>query len=91
MAVLYIVATPIGNLRDLSPRAADTLRTAENIMGLYDLSVGRGGNLLINIGPDRRGLLPEADAATYMCAVSVCFRSVSTEKWPQTSAILSEV
>ena len=28
MAVLYVVATPIGNLQDLSPRAADTLRTA---------------------------------------------------------------
>ena len=29
MAVLYVVATPIGNLRDLSPRAAETLRSAE--------------------------------------------------------------
>lgn len=28
MAVLYVVATPIGNLQDLSPRAADALRTA---------------------------------------------------------------
>ena len=26
MAVLYVVATPIGSLQDLSPRAADTLR-----------------------------------------------------------------
>ena len=48
-----------------SENDADTLRTAENIMGLYDLSVGRGGNLLINIAPDRRGLLPEADAARF--------------------------
>ncbi len=48
-----------------SENDADTLRTAENLMGLYDLSVGRGGNLLINIGPDRRGLLPEADAARF--------------------------
>lgn len=35
------------------------LRSAENIMGLYDYSVGRGGNLLMNIAPDRRGLLPD--------------------------------
>ena len=29
---LYIVATPIGNLSDLSPRAAETLRRAELIL-----------------------------------------------------------
>jgi 16S rRNA (cytidine1402-2'-O)-methyltransferase len=29
---LYIVATPIGNLSDLSPRAADTLRGADRIL-----------------------------------------------------------
>ena len=35
-------------------------------MGLYDYSVGRGGNLLLNIGPDRRGLLPERDAERFI-------------------------
>lgn len=29
---LYVVATPIGNLGDLSPRAADTLRRADHIL-----------------------------------------------------------
>src|SRR5690242_2812715 len=29
---LHIVATPIGNLGDLSPRAADTLRGADRIL-----------------------------------------------------------
>src|SRR5688500_11031 len=29
---LYVVATPIGNLGDLSPRAADTLRRATRIL-----------------------------------------------------------
>ena len=29
---LYIVATPIGNLGDLSPGAADTLRRADRIL-----------------------------------------------------------
>ena len=48
-----------------SEKDADTLRPLSNIAGLYDLSVGRGGNLLVNIAPDRRGLLPEADAARF--------------------------
>ena len=29
---LHIVATPIGNLGDLSPRAAETLRNASSIL-----------------------------------------------------------
>ena len=48
-----------------SENDAHTLRPLSDLEGLYELSVGRGGNLLINIGPDRRGLLPEADAARF--------------------------
>ncbi len=40
---------------------ADTIKSVDELMGLYYYSVGRGANLLINIAPDRRGLLPEAD------------------------------
>jgi alpha-L-fucosidase len=29
---------------------------------MYESSVGRGSNFLLNIGPDNRGLLPDADA-----------------------------
>lgn len=39
-----------------------TVKSLEELMGLYDYSVGRGCNLLLNIGPDRRGLLPENEA-----------------------------
>lgn len=35
------------------------VRTPEEMLGLYYMTVGRGANLLINIAPDRRGLLPE--------------------------------
>ena len=28
MAVLYVVATPIGNLQDFSPRAVETMKNA---------------------------------------------------------------
>ncbi len=38
-----------------------TVKTLDELMGLYYLSVGRGANLLLNVGPNRRGRLPEAD------------------------------
>lgn len=41
----------------------DTIKSVEELVGIYEMSVGRGANFLINIGPDRRGLLPEADVA----------------------------
>ncbi|MCL2407638.1 MAG: alpha-L-fucosidase [Defluviitaleaceae bacterium] len=39
-----------------------TAKSVEELIGLYYLSVGCGSNFLINIGPDRRGLLPGVDA-----------------------------
>lgn len=41
----------------------DTVKSIDELMGIYDYSVGRGGNMLINIGPNREGLLPQKDAA----------------------------
>lgn len=38
-----------------------TIKTTEELMGIYEMSVGRGANFLLNIGPDARGLLPAAD------------------------------
>ena len=46
-AGLHIIATPIGNLGDLSPRAADTLRNADRILA-EDTRVT--GKLLAHIG-----------------------------------------
>lgn len=40
-----------------------TVKSLDELMGLYYLSVGCGSNLLINIGPGRDGKLPEPDAA----------------------------
>ena len=45
-----------------SDQDEDTVKSVEELMAIYDYSVGRGANFLINIGPDRRGLLPDADA-----------------------------
>ncbi len=38
-----------------------TVKTVEELLGLYYYSVGNGANFLLNIGPDRRGLLPDKD------------------------------
>jgi len=39
-----------------------TAKSLDELVGLYYHSVGCGSNFLINIGPDRRGLLPDVDA-----------------------------
>jgi alpha-L-fucosidase len=39
-----------------------TVKSLNELMAIYYSSIGRGANLLINIGPDRRGLLPNKDA-----------------------------
>jgi alpha-L-fucosidase len=40
------------------------VRTPDNLMKLYFESVGRGASLLLNLPPDRRGRLHEADVAS---------------------------
>ncbi len=41
----------------------DTIKDIEELFGMYEQSVGHGSNFLINIGPDNRGRIPEADKA----------------------------
>ena len=40
----------------------DKIKTAEELLGMYEMSVGRGANFLLNIGPNRHGLINEKDA-----------------------------
>jgi alpha-L-fucosidase len=42
------------------------VRTPDNLMELYYNSVGRNSNLLLNVPPDRRGLLHENDIRSLM-------------------------
>lgn len=41
----------------------DTVKPLAELFGMYEGSVGRGSNFLLNIGPDNHGLLCEADLA----------------------------
>jgi alpha-L-fucosidase len=34
----------------------------DKLVEIYEQSIGRGANLLLNIPPDRRGLIPDVDA-----------------------------
>ncbi|WP_339324869.1 alpha-L-fucosidase [Paenibacillus sp. FSL W8-0194] len=40
-----------------------SLRSLEDVLDIYYRSVGHGATLLLNVSPDNRGLLPDADAA----------------------------
>ena len=39
------------------------VKSLDRLVEIYEQSVGRGANLLLNMPPDRRGLIPDADAA----------------------------
>jgi alpha-L-fucosidase len=39
------------------------VKTPQTLFELYLKSVGRGSNLLLNVPPDRRGLINEKDSA----------------------------
>jgi alpha-L-fucosidase len=45
------------------PSEDDRVASVDRLVEIYEQSVGRGANLLLNIPPDRRGLIPEIDAA----------------------------
>ena len=43
------------------PNDEASLKSLSELMSTYEQTVGRGGQLVLGIAPDRRGLLPEAD------------------------------
>ena len=44
------------------PNDEASLKTVTELVSTYEQTVGRGGQLMLGIAPDRRGLLPEADS-----------------------------
>ena len=43
------------------PNDESSLKSLPELISTYEQTVGRGGQLMLGIAPDRRGLLPEAD------------------------------
>ena len=43
------------------PNDGGTLKSMEELVATYEESIGRGGQLMLGLAPDRRGLLPDAD------------------------------
>jgi alpha-L-fucosidase len=43
------------------PNDEKSLRSLDNLLSIYYQSVGHGTNLLLNVAPDNRGLIPEED------------------------------
>ena len=43
------------------PNDEGSLKSTADLISTYEQTVGRGGQLVLGIAPDRRGLLPEAD------------------------------
>ncbi len=43
------------------PNDESSLKTLEELVATYDQTIGRGGQLVLGLAPDRRGLLPAVD------------------------------
>jgi alpha-L-fucosidase len=43
------------------PNDEGTLKSLDQLISTYEKTVGRGGQLMLGLAPDRRGLLPDAD------------------------------
>jgi alpha-L-fucosidase len=48
------------------PAEDSLVKTPETLFGIYLKSVGRGANLILNVPPDRRGLISASDSAALM-------------------------
>jgi alpha-L-fucosidase len=54
--------TPLRNLHWFwHPNDEGSLKSLDELLTVYDQTVGRGGQLMLGLAPDRRGLLPDSD------------------------------
>jgi alpha-L-fucosidase len=65
----------------------DRVRTPENLLELYFQSVGRGAVLLLNLPPDRRGLVHEADVCALKGFRKLLDQTFASDVAPMATAI----
>jgi len=73
------------------PAEDDKVASVEKLVQIYEQSIGRGANLLLNIPPDRRGLIPDADAARLREFARVIAATYSTDLARQAKAHAGQV
>lgn len=62
------------------------VKSGQDLMRLYLVSVGRGSNFLLNVPPDTRGLIHEKDSASLMA-----FKKIKDEFFKQNLALNAKV
>jgi alpha-L-fucosidase len=60
------------------PSEEDRVKTPEQILDLYEHSVGRNGVLLLNVPPDRRGHITDQEAASLLGFRELCDKVYGT-------------
>ena len=66
------------------------MKTPEQLFDLYLKSVGRGANFLLNVPPDRRGLIHENDSASLVNFKKLKDASFSKNKTEKRFAVIKE-
>jgi alpha-L-fucosidase len=70
-------------------REDDQVRTPENLLDLYFKSVGRGAVLLLNLPPDRRGLIHEADVRALQGFRKLLDQAFALDEAPEASSLIA--
>jgi alpha-L-fucosidase len=69
------------------PAEDDRVRTPENLLDLYFQSVGRGAVLLLNLPPDRRGMIHDADVRALQGFRTRLDQTFASNVAPQATAV----
>jgi alpha-L-fucosidase len=73
------------------PNDEVSLKTLNELLDVYDKTVGRGAQLMLGLAPDRRGLLPDADVARLEEFGAALRKRAAANLSPRHAATTSEI